>query len=71
MVRQQPVPPWMKPLWVRLALTIAPGAWAVVEALNAQFAWAAMFGAASLWGFWTLVVKFDPGDGSKGGTPEG
>ncbi|MDQ0474853.1 hypothetical protein [Labrys wisconsinensis] len=67
---QQPVPNWMKPLWVRLAFVIAPAAWAAMEALNGQTMWAAMFGAAALWGLWTLVVKFEPDDTSKDGTPE-
>jgi hypothetical protein len=68
---QQPTPNWMKPLWVRLLFSIAPGAWAMVEVLNAQLGWAMMFAAASVWGFWTLVLKFEPGGASKSDTPEG
>jgi hypothetical protein len=58
----QPVPTWMKPLWVRLLFIVLPGAWAIVEALQGQALWAVLFGAASLWGLWTLIIKFDDSD---------
>ncbi|MFN8828320.1 MAG: hypothetical protein ACK50Q_12225 [Labrys sp. (in: a-proteobacteria)] len=57
---EKPVPDWMKPLWVRLSLVILPSVWAVVEAINEQWMWAALFGAAGVWGAYTLIAKFDP-----------
>ena len=57
---EKPVPNWLKPLWSRLIFVLIPAVWAGVEAYNAQWTWAALFGAAAVWGVWTLIIKFDP-----------
>jgi hypothetical protein len=49
----------MRPLWVRLLFVLAPGAWAVLEAMNNQGMWAVLFAATAAWGFWTLVIKYE------------
>lgn len=57
---EKPVPNWLKPLWVRIALVVLPAVWAGFEASQQQWVWALLFGAAAVWGLWTLILKFDP-----------
>ena len=59
MASPQPIPPWMRPLWVRLAFVVLPALWAGFEVLYGQQFWALLFGATAAWGFWTLIVKFE------------
>jgi hypothetical protein len=68
---RQPVPTWMRPLWVRLLFVLAPAAWAVVEGMNAQGLWAMLFGATAVWGFWTLIVKYEEPKDPKAPPGEG
>ena len=58
MPANQPVPAWMRPLWVRLLFVLAPGAWAVLEAMNIR-AVGRPVAATAAWGFWTLVIEYE------------
>ena len=57
----QPTPDWLRPLPVRLAVVLAPAAWAGFEAWLGNTEWAVMVGAAAAWGVWTLLARFEPG----------
>ena len=55
-----PTPKWMQPLWVRLALCILPGAWAVFEFTNGDQFWGVMFALVAAYGAWTYLIQYKP-----------
>jgi hypothetical protein len=59
---RQPNPRWMEPFWVRMLLVAAPALWAAFELVYGEPLWAAMFGAAAVWGFFALILRHKPPD---------
>jgi hypothetical protein len=59
MAERPPTPTWMRPLWVRILLVAIPAIWAGFEAFYGEQLWATLFGAAAIWGLWSLILKFD------------
>ena len=57
---QQPTPAWMRPIAVRAALCILPVLWAGFEAWTGATNWALLFLALSLYGVWTLIIRYEP-----------
>lgn len=55
-------PNWMRPLWIRLALCVIPGAWAAVEMYNGNQLWAFMFAIVAGYGIWAHIIRFRPPD---------
>ena len=54
---------FFNPMWRRAAICIWFGVWAVFEAANGQWVWAALFGAATAWlvhQFFVVWVPQDP-----------
>jgi len=43
-------------------MVLVPSAWAVAEIAYGESSWALMFGGVAVWGFWSLLIRFDPGD---------
>ena len=52
--------PWLRPLWLRVAITACVLLWATLEALNGAFGWAAIFAAAGLWCGYQFFAAWDP-----------
>lgn len=54
--------PLFRPLWRRVVFVAAILSWTVYEAANANYVWAAVFGAAGLYLLWAFFLVFDPAD---------
>lgn len=53
-------PPWMRPIAVRAGLCILPALWACFEAWTGATNWALLFLGLSLYGVWTLIIRYKP-----------
>jgi hypothetical protein len=62
--RRPPLPSWLRPLWLRIVVVVLPAAWAAVEFFHGQPVWGLLFGAAAVWGAYTLIYD-PPPDESK------
>jgi hypothetical protein len=62
MAAPRPAPAWMRPIWVRILMVLVPTVWAVAELAYGDQTWALMFGGVAVWGLWSLLIRFDPGD---------
>ena len=51
--------PWLQPLWRRRLIVAACAGWTVVEILLGSVFWTMIFGAAAIFLFVKLLVKFD------------
>ncbi|MDQ0393978.1 hypothetical protein [Labrys monachus] len=56
-------PNWMRPLWVRLALCLAPAAWAAGELWHGNQMWGSLFGIIAAYGAWIYIVRYRPPEG--------
>lgn len=52
--------PFFKPLWIRIAVVVAPALWAVVELASGQTFWGVLFLAISAVAFHGLFIAFSP-----------
>lgn len=58
MSKNPDLPSYLRPLWVRVFLTLGLGAWTIVEAVQAHSPmWMALFALATLYCFWEFIVK--------------
>lgn len=55
---------FFRPLWVRAAIVAICAAWTVFEWHNGESGWAALAGAATLYGVWSLLISYRPHDPS-------
>lgn len=51
------IPSFLKPLWARVALVLAVGAWAIVELAMGNVVWGALFAAVAAWGLWDFILR--------------
>jgi hypothetical protein len=61
MAEQNPLPKWLKPLPVRVGVSVLPLLWSAFEFYGGQTIWGVIFIAIACWGFYTLVWKPPPG----------
>lgn len=54
--------PLMRPLWVRLAITVLTSVWTVVEFVAGNWGFGVIFLAASAYLIWQFFVTFDASD---------
>ncbi len=52
--------PFFKPLWIRIAVVVAPALWAGVELMTGQTFWGVLFLAISALAFHGLFIAFNP-----------
>jgi hypothetical protein len=57
-----PKHPFFAAAWRRWLTVLLPAAWAVFELVTTGPFWAVLFGAAAVYAFWELVVKWPPPD---------
>ncbi len=60
MQEKPPIPGWLRPLWIRIAVVALPAAWAIFEFSNGQAVWGTLFGGVAAWGAYTLLYDFKP-----------
>ena len=64
--------PFFRPLWRRVAVTLACLAWALMELATGAVFWAILFGSAGLYLGWQFFVAFNPvPDGDEDGQSTG
>lgn len=58
MAENPDLPSYLRPLWVRVLLTVGLGAWTIVEVVQAHSTlWMALFALATLYSLWEFIVK--------------
>lgn len=55
----------LRPLWIRLIITISCFVWATVEFVNDSVTWAVIFGGLGLIAAYRLFVTFNPPENDK------
>jgi hypothetical protein len=60
MPEQNPLPGWLKPLPMRIAVTVLPALWSAFEFYSGQAVWGALFLGVAGWGLYTLILKPPP-----------
>ena len=57
--------PMFRPLWIRLLIVGLTLGWTLMELVNGNHVWAAIFAAAGAWCAWEFFVVFDPANYRK------